>query len=147
MGANHWFVTASACGWHSVMNMFSNLDVIWALAALVPVGVAATAWALQMSCGFCSVDPPEFWHAVTTVVLVAFANVVLRFALQMADAAQGMGPQYLAPAVATAGVIALTLPTGPFTAATITIVQVVLCALIYYALCWLCALAMVPFAV
>ena len=109
--------------------------------------VAAAAWSLQMSCGFCSVDPPEFWHAVTTVVVTAFVNVILRFALQMSDAAHGMGPQYVAPAIASAAVISLMLPTGPFSATTITIVQVVLCALMYYALCWLAALVTVPFMI
>ena len=147
MGANHWSVTASPCGWQTVMNMFSNLDVIWALAALVPLGLAAAAWALQMSCGFCSVEPPEFWHAVTTVVIIAFTNVVLRFVLQMTDSSHGLGPQYLMPGVATAVVIALMLPTGPFSASTITVVQVVLCALMYYALCWLCALVTLPFTI
>lgn len=128
-------------------HMYGNLDVIWALAALVPLGIAAAAWALQMSCGFCSVDPPEFWHAITTVVIIAFTNVILRFVLQLTDQASGMGPQYLMPGIATAAVIAVMLPTGPFSASTITIVQVVLCALMYYALCWLCALVMLPFLV
>jgi hypothetical protein len=127
--------------------MFSDLDAVWTLAALVPLAVAAAAWSLQMSCGFCSIDPPEFWHAVTTVVIIAVTNVVLRFVLQSLGASQGMIAQYLAPGVATATVIAISLPTGPFTATTITVVQVVLCALIYYALCWLAALITVPYAV
>jgi hypothetical protein len=127
--------------------MYGNLDVIWALAALVPLGIAAAAWALQMSCGFCSVDPPEFWHAVTTVVIIAFTNVILRFVLQTMDQSTGLSTQYLMPAIATAAVIAVMLPTGPFSATTITIVQVVLCALMYYAMCWLCALVTVPFMV
>jgi hypothetical protein len=125
--------------------MMSDLDAVWTLAALVPLAVAAAAWALQMSCGFCSVEPPEFWHAVTTVVIIAVTNVVLRFVLQMVDSAHGMTPQYLAPAIATAAVIALSLPAGPFTATTITVVQVVLCALMYYAMCWFVALITVPF--
>lgn len=115
----------------------ANYDALWLLAALVPLGVAAAAWALQMSCGFCSVEPPEFWHAVTTVVMIAVANCVLRLVLQMTDSAYGMGPQYLIPALATSAVIALALPTTPFSAATITIVQIVLCVLIYFGLAWL----------
>ncbi len=125
--------------------MWSDLDAVWTAAALVPLAVAAAAWALQMACGFCSIEPPEFWHAVTTVVIVAFANVVLRFVLQMTDSAQGMTPQYFAPAITTAAVIAICLPTGPFTASTITVVQVVLCALMYYAMCWLVTLITAPF--
>ncbi len=125
----------------------TNLDVFWALAALVPIGVATAAWSLQMSCGFCSVEPPQFWHAVTTCVIIAFVNVILRFALQITDGGHGFVEQYLLPALATSAVIALALPTGPFTASTITVVQVVLCASIYYAVCWLCALVTLPFVI
>lgn len=124
---------------------YADLDAVFTLAALVPLAVAAAAWALQMACGFCSVDPPEFWHSVTTVVIIAVTNVVVRFLLQMTGADDGLGARYLAPAAATAAVIALSLPTGPFTATTITVVQVVLCALMYYALAWLAAAAMTPF--
>jgi hypothetical protein len=38
---------------------------------------------------------------------------------------------------ATSAVITLSLPTGPFTAITITGVQLVICAAIYYGLIWL----------
>jgi len=124
-----------------------NPDVLWALAALVPLVLAAAAWSLQMSCGFCSVEPPEFWHAVITVVVTAFVNVILRFVLQVNDYGGGLGPQYVMPAMASAVVIAIMLPTGPFTATTITIVQVILCALMYYAICWLCALVTLPFVI
>jgi hypothetical protein len=124
-----------------------NPDVLWALAALVPLVLAAAAWSLQMSCGFCSVEPPEFWHAVITVVVTAFVNVILRFVLQMNDYGGGLGPQYVMPAMASAIVIAIMLPTGPFTATTITIVQVILCALMYYAICWVCALVTLPFVI
>lgn len=116
---------------------FANYDALWVLAALVPLGVAAAAWALQMSCGFCSVEPPEFWHAVTTVVMIAVANCILRLALQMTGSAYGMGPQYLIPALATSAVIAVALPTTPFSAMTITLVQIILCVLIYFGLAWL----------
>jgi hypothetical protein len=128
-----------------VTPIWNDLDAVWTLAALVPLAVAAAAWALQMSCGFCSIEPPEFWHAVITVVIIAVTNVVLRFVLQMTDSAGGMMGNYAAPAIATATAISLSLPTGPFSATTITVVQVVLCALMYYALCWLVALITVPF--
>lgn len=114
-----------------------NYDALWTLAALVPLGTAVAAWALQMASGFCSVDPPEFWHAVTTVVIIAVANAVLRFVLHAADAAHGIAPQYLAPILVTSAVITLSVPTGPFTALTITVVQLVLCAAIFYSLLWL----------
>jgi hypothetical protein len=127
--------------------MYINFDVLWALAALVPLVLAAAAWSLQMSCGFCSVEPPEFWHAVITVVVTAFVNVILRFVLQMNDYGAGLGPQYVMPAMASAIVIAIMLPTSPFTATTITIVQVILCALMYFTICWLCALVTLPFAI
>jgi len=128
-------------------HLFNNLDAVWTLAALVPLAVAAAAWALRMACGFCSVEPPEFWHAVTIVVIIAVTNVVLRFFLQVTDSADGMTQQYLAPAMATAAVIALSLPTGPFSALTIMIVQTVLCAMIYYCLGWLQAMVTVSMSV
>ncbi|RIK81717.1 MAG: hypothetical protein DCC67_07945 [Planctomycetota bacterium] len=118
-------------------HFFSDFDALWTLAALVPLMMAAAAWALQMACGFCSVDPPEFWHAVTTVVIIAVVNAVLRFLLQSSDADYGMASMYVAPLVATGAVISLSLPAGPFTAMTITVVQGFLCALIYFGLRWL----------
>ncbi len=66
---------------------FAEYDMLWVMAALVPLGVASAAWALQMSCGFCSVEPPEFWLAVTTIVLIATANAVLRMVLQITGSA------------------------------------------------------------
>jgi hypothetical protein len=115
----------------------TNSDAIWTLAALVPLAIAVASWALQMASGFCSVDPPEFWHAVTTVVIIAVVNAILRFVLQAADASQGIAPQYLAPILVTSAVITLSLPTGPFTAVTIAVVQLILCAAIFYTLLWL----------
>jgi hypothetical protein len=128
-----------------VGNLFNDPDALWILAALVPLVVAVAAWALQMACGFCSVDPPEFWHAVTVVVITAVANAVMRFVLQVNDAADGIAPQYFAPIFATTAVIALSLPTGPFTALTITVVQLVLCAMLFYFLLWLQAIAAASF--
>jgi hypothetical protein len=37
----------------------------------------------------------------------------------------------------TAAVITLSLPTGPFTALTIAVVQLILCAAVFYTLLWL----------
>jgi hypothetical protein len=120
-----------------VVQTLFNSDALWTLAALVPLAVAVASWALQMACGFCSVDPPEFWHAVSTVVIIAVSNAIVRFVLHANGAAYGMAPQYLAPLVVTTTVITISLPTGPFTALTITGVQVALCAMIYYFLIWL----------
>jgi hypothetical protein len=115
----------------------THSDAIWTLAALVPLAIAVASWALQMASGFCSVDPPEFWHAVTTVVIIAVINSVLRLALNAADASQGIVPQYVAPILVTGAVITLSIPTGPFTAVTIAVVQLILCAAIFYTLLWL----------
>jgi hypothetical protein len=123
-----------------VGQFFYDFDALWTLAALVPLAIAASAWALQLACGFCSVEPPEFWQAVTTIVIIALANVVLRFVLYTTDAAEGIAAQYFAPILATSAVISLSLPTGPFTALTVTTVQVILCALMYYGLLWLQAI-------
>jgi hypothetical protein len=119
------------------MHFLSNADELWVLAALVPLGLAAAAWALQMACGFCSTDPPEFPHAITTVVIVAVANAILRLILQTAGLGEGIGPEYVAPALTTTTIIAISLPTGPFTALTITAVQLVLCTVMYFGLAWL----------
>jgi hypothetical protein len=120
-----------------VGQLFSNYDALWTLAALIPLAIAAAAWALQLACGFCSIDPPEFWHAVTTVVIVAVSNAALRFVLYSNDAASGIAAEYFAPLLATSAVITISLPTGPFTAMTITVVQLILCAMMYYGLLWL----------
>lgn len=124
---------------------FAEYDALWMLAALVPVALAAAAWALQMSCGFCSVEPPEFTHAVSMVVMIAIANATLRLVLQMTGSAYGMAPQYLIPMLITGAVIAIALPTTPFSALTITIVQIVLCALIYVAFAWVQEAAITSF--
>lgn len=128
-------------------HLLGDLDVVWTLAALVPLAIAAAAWALRMACGFCSVEPPEFWHAVTIIVVAAVANVVLRFILEMTGNAAGIGPEYAAPALTTATVLAIGLPTGPFSALSIMVVQMFLCAMIYYCLGWLQALVTVPLVV
>lgn len=124
---------------------FAEYDALWILAALVPVALAAAAWALQMSCGFCSVEPPEFTHAVSMVVMIAIANATLRLVLQITGSAYGMAPQYLIPALVTSAVVAVALPTTPFSAMTITIVQIVLCALIYVAFAWVQEAAVASF--
>jgi hypothetical protein len=120
-----------------VYGILNDRDALWILAALVPLGIASAAWAFQLACGFCSVEPPEFAHAVTTVVIIAVANAILRLVLQNAGYGDGIGPQYMAPLLMTASVISLSLPTGPFVAATITAVELVLCAMIYFGLVWL----------
>lgn len=118
-------------------HIFSDFDAVWTLAALVPLAVAAAAWALQLASGFCSVEPPEFWHAVTTVVIIAATNAILRFVLYATGTADGIAAEYFAPLLVTSGIITLSLPTGPFTAITITGVQLIICAAIYYGLLWL----------
>jgi len=120
-----------------VYSILHDRDALWILAALVPLGIASAAWALQMACGFCSVDPPEFSHAVTTVVIIAVANAILRLVLQNTGYGDGIGPEYMAPLLMTTAVISLSLPTSPFVAATITAVELVLCAIIYFGLVWL----------
>jgi hypothetical protein len=120
-----------------VYSILHENDALWILAALIPLGMVTAAWALQLACGFCSVDPPEFSHAVTTLVIVAVVNAILRLILQNAGIGTGIGPEYFAPLLATTAVISLALPTGPFTASTITAVQLILCAMMYFALSWL----------
>jgi hypothetical protein len=120
-----------------VYGILHDRDALWILAALVPLGIASAAWALQLACGFCSVDPPEFAQAVTTVVIIAVANAILRLVLQNTGYGDGIGAEYMAPLLMTSAVISLSVPTGPFVATTITAVELVLCAMIYCGLVWL----------
>lgn len=116
--------------------LLRDLHSLWLLAAAVSAAIAAAAWALQMACGFCSVEPPSFTHSVVTIVIIVASNVVLRVILQLLGDGEGVTAEYLAPAASVAIVICLSLPTGPFSAATIAVVQLALCAMMYYVAGW-----------
>ena len=117
--------------------MLRELDPFWVLVVGLPITLAVAAWALQIACGFCTVDPPKFWHAVMIVFVGGSANIALRYFLPLMGVAQGFATETAAGALSAALVIAVSLPTGPFTALTILVVQGALCGIIYTELAWL----------
>lgn len=127
--------------------LLRDLNSLWVLAAAVSVAIAAAAWALQMACGFCSVEPPSFTHAVVTVVIIVVSNVLLRVLMQVCGVADGVTAHYVAPALAVSTVIAVSVHAGPFTAVTIAGVQLVLCASMYYVAGWCATIVTMSFYV
>jgi hypothetical protein len=119
-----------------VDELVRDLNSLWVLAAAVSAAIAVAAWALQLACGFCSVEPPTFTRSVVTVVIMVACNVLLRVVLQLASASEGIWADYAAPAIAVSAVISICVPAGPFTALTIAVVQVALCALMYLMAGW-----------
>lgn len=117
-------------------DLLHDLNSLWVLAAGASVAIAAASWALQMSCGFCSIEPPSFPHSVAIVVIIALANVFLQFVLQVLGSSGGLAGDYVAPALAATLVLAIGVPAPPFTALTITAVQIVLCGLMYFVAGW-----------
>ena len=111
--------------------VLSDLNPIFLLAVLLPLGVLITGRALQAACRVCSVKPPDFWHSVLTVVMICISNIVLRFWLGVSEVPADFGTQFVAPAVITALVIAISIRTSPLAAFNVTLVHGVLCGLIY----------------
>ena len=84
-----------------------------------------------MSCSVCSVDPPDFWHAAISVVVIATVNIVLRFWLNVTHVPPGLGSQLLAPLVASSAVVSISVHTGPFSAVMVTLVHGLICSMCY----------------
>ena len=111
--------------------LLHDLDPIFVLVVLLPLGALAAGWALQVACSICSVHPPDFWHSVLAVVIICVSNILLRFWLRVSQVPADLGTQILAPAVITALVIAMSIRSGPFAAFKVTFVHGALCGLIY----------------
>ncbi|MEM9657848.1 MAG: hypothetical protein AAF961_05750 [Planctomycetota bacterium] len=124
--------------------LLRDLDTAWMLVVVAPALLAVASWALQLASGFCAVKPPEFWHAVLTIIAAGVANVALRLILLAFGVTQPAPVQALSVAFTTAIVVALSLPTGPISALTITIVQAVICVLVYLAVGWVGTHVIVP---
>lgn len=119
------------------MTLFSSdVNSLWAVAAAVCAAIAITAWTLQMACGFCSIEPPTYTHAVFVIVVVIAANVLLHAGFSLVGMDDGPIVNYLAPLAAVSAIVSLSVPTNPLTAITITIVQVTLSALLYFFAGW-----------
>ena len=114
--------------------LLRDVDPTIVYAVAIPLGIAIGAWALRMACSFCTVATPDFWQASLTFILICVANVVLRFWLRVTDSTPGVGTQFFAPLVTTAFVVAISLPTGPFTALVVSVVQGLICGMVYIGL-------------
>ena len=108
-----------------------SIDPLVVLAVVTPLILAIGAWSLRMACSICAVEPPTFWHALLTLLILLIANVVLRFFLHVTQTPATLGTQYVAPVVTNAVVIAVSLPSGPIAAIIIAIVHAIMTAVIY----------------
>ena len=113
--------------------MLHDIDPTFVLAVLLPLGALTAGWALQVACNICSVEPPDFWQSVLTVVIICVSNIVLRFWLRVTEAPADLSTQIFAAAITTALVIAMSIRSGPLAALKVTLVHGVLCGLIYSA--------------
>jgi len=120
-----------------VEELLRDLDTAWMLVVVAPTLLLIGAWTLQVASGFCTAKPPEFWHAVLTVIAAGVANVALRLILLSLGVEQPAPVQAMTAVIMTAIVVALSLPTGPISAVSITIVQAAFCVLLYLAIGWI----------
>jgi len=106
-----------------------NPEIVLALTAFLCLGGAA--WSLRMSCSLCSVKPPDFWQAALTSIAVVVANIALRFWFNVTDIPLGWETQIAAPLLVSAGIVAASIRIGPISALGVTVVQGVVCAVLY----------------
>lgn len=109
-----------------------GLDPTLVFLVLVPMAAAATAWALQISCKICGVDAPDYLNCLLAIVVVAVANVVLRFWLRVNQGPISFEAQVLAPVATTILVLAMVIRTGPLNACKVLVVHGLLCGTILY---------------
>ena len=131
--------------WRDVVEeLLRDLDTAWMLVVVAPTLLVTGAWTLQLASGFCATKTPEFWHAVLTVIAAGVANVALRLILMALGVTQPAPIQAMSAVLITSIVVALSLPTGPISALTITVVQAVFCVLLYLAIGWIGTFVIVP---
>lgn len=111
--------------------LVDQFDPTLVFMALLPVGLAVAAWALQMACVVSDVEPPDYWQSLLCVVLIATSNVVLRFWINTSVSHPGLGYQVLWPLAMSAAIIAVMVRTGPFSAVVVTVCEGALCAGLY----------------
>ena len=100
----------------------------------MPAVIAITALALRLACSFSAVEPPGIFQAVLSVVVILIANVVLQYFLHATQTPPGLGSQLLAPLLMTTAIIAMSLPTSPFSALIVTVSHLGICIATYYCL-------------
>jgi hypothetical protein len=114
-----------------VAQLLAMFDPTLVFLVLVPAALFISAWALQMACAFAAVEPPDYWQSLLCMFLVVVANVLLRFWVNVSILEPGLGSQVLGPLVMTAGIIAIIVRTGPFSALMVTICEGGICAVLF----------------
>ncbi len=97
---------------------------------VLPIAAIVAAWALKIACAICDLDSPDFWHCVLAVIVVAVANLALRFALRAGAGPISFEAQVLAPLATTALVLSMSIRTGPINACKVMLVHGLLCGMI-----------------
>ncbi len=111
--------------------LLARIDPTLLLFVLLPLGLAAAAWALQMACGVSAVEPPDYWQSLLCVFLVMLSNVLLRFWVNTSVFDPGLGCQLIWPLVMSSAIVALMVRTGPFSAMIVTICEGAFCLALY----------------
>lgn len=114
--------------------LLENINPNFLLIILAPSVVAIMALALRMACVFAAVQPPDFYQAVLSVILIIIANVVLQYFLHVTQSPSGLGSQLLAPLFVTTLLIAISLPASPFSALVVAVSHLGICIVAYQCL-------------
>ena len=110
--------------------IFHGLDPTLVFLVLVPTAAAIAAWALQLACKICDVEVPDYLHCLLAIIVVAIANVVLRFWLRVNQEPLAFGAEWLAPVATTILVLSVLIRTGPINACKVLLVHGLLCGTI-----------------
>ena len=110
--------------------LFQGFDPTFLFLVLLPIAALVAAWALRVSCNICEVAAPDYWHAMLAVIIVAVANLVLRFWLRTGGGPISFEAQLLAPLATTVLVLSMSIRTGPVNACKVLLVQGLLCGMI-----------------
>jgi hypothetical protein len=111
--------------------LLARIDPVLMFLVIVPLALAAAAWALQMACAIAAVDPPNYWQSFLCVILVLITNVILRFWVNISVPDPGLGYQLLIPLGLTAAIVAVMVRVGPVSAVVVTVCEAALCGGIY----------------
>jgi hypothetical protein len=95
--------------------------------ALAPVLLIVAAWALQLACMCCAIEPPTFWRAGRIVVQMCVVQALLQLGLAASQVSPGLGSLYVVPLAASGAVIAAMVPASPMPAFAAAFVHLALC--------------------
>ena len=111
--------------------LLTRIDPALVLFVLLPAGLAAAAWALQMACAVSDVEPPDYWQSLLCVFLVVVSNVLLRFWVNTTMFDPGLGAQLIWPLVMSSAIVAVMVRIGPLSAVVVTVCEGAFCLAIY----------------